>query len=118
MLNTLLDKLQQLKDRFVGGRADAQDVVAIDGWITEAKRLLLLQSLAKHDGIKYVLQIFESEVEKINAMLLGSDSKSLPDRERDRLLDRRDLAQKYLDLFKPVESDLEKLEEIVDKEVV
>ena len=88
----------------------------IDGWIIEAKRLFLLQSLKEHDGIKYLLEIFESEVAKINDNLLKADSKTLSDYERDRLLDRRDLAQKYLNLFLPVEGDLEKLENLVDSE--
>ena len=112
----LLDKIQQLKDRFLGGKADPQDISIIDGWMEEAKRLFLLQSLKGHDGIKYVLEIFKSEVEKLTEKIDKSYSKDLKDTERDRLLDRRDLAQKYLNLFEPIESELERLKEQVDKE--
>ncbi len=112
----LLDKIQQLRDKFIGGRADPQDISVIDGWYDEAKRLFLLQNLKGHDGIKYVLEIFRSEVDKLTEKIDKSYSKDLKDTERDRLLDRRELAQKYLNLFDPIEDELEKLEEQVDRE--
>lgn len=113
---TLLEKIQNLGKRFLNGRADVQDVRVIDGWMQEAKRLILLKSLKDHDGIKYVFDIFEGEINKINEMLNKSYSKDLKDIERDRLLDKRDLAQKYVNLFKDIDANIERLEEIVDKE--
>lgn len=92
--------------------------MVIEGWYEKAKRLLLVKSLLEHDGVKYVKEIFESEVKTINSSLLEMDSKHLPDSERDRLLDRRDLAKKYLDLFNGVDEELDKLEEQVDNETV
>lgn len=112
----LLEKIQQLKDKFIKGKADNTDVNVIDGWYEEAKRLMLIQSLKNHDGVKYVIEIFKNEVDKITEKIDKSYSKDLKDTERDRLLDRRDLAQKYLNLFDGVENDLERLEELVDKE--
>lgn len=112
----LLDKIIALKDRFFKGHADPQDINVIDGWYLEAKRLFLLQSLKGHDGIKYVLEIFRTEVKQITEKIDKSYSKDLKDTERDRLLDRRDLAQKYLNLFDNIEDNLSKLEEQVDKE--
>jgi hypothetical protein len=112
----LLDKLQALRDRFFGSRADPQDVSSIDSWIEQAKRLLLIENLKGHDAMKYVSGIFSSEVEKLNHRLQNTYSKDMPDIERDRLLDRRDLAQKYLNLFSSVEEELKKMEENVDKE--
>jgi len=103
---TILDKLIELKDRFLKGHADPQDISSIDGWVEEAKRLLILDNLKGHSGIKYVLEIFSSEVQKINQQLTNSYSKELPDSERDRILDRRELAQKYLNLFTGIDEDL------------
>lgn len=113
---TLLDKIQSLKDRFFGSRADPRDISTIGSWEAEAKRLFLLQSLKGHDGVKYVLEIFKGEVNKINEIINKSYSKDLKDTERDRLLDKRDLAQKYLNLFENVDEDISKLEDIVDRE--
>ena len=115
---TLLDKIQQLKDKFTGPRIDPIDSSLIGSWEAEAKRLFLLQSLKGHDGIKYVLEIFKGEVNKINELLNKSYSKDLKDIERDRLLDKRDLAQKYLNLFENVEDDISRLEDTVDKEII
>ena len=112
----LLEKLQSLRERFLGNRADPQDVASIDAWTEEAKRLMLLSNLKGHGAIKYVLDIFQSEVDKINLRLKSAYSKDLPDIERDRLLDKKDLAYKYLNLFSGTESELQKLEELVDKQ--
>lgn len=116
-MQTLLDKLQKLKNYFLGNKADPQDVSTIESWEAEAKRLFLIQSLKNHDGIKYVIEIFKTEIENANSKLLSSYSKDFPDSERDRILDKRDLAQKYLDLF-DIEKDLQKIEDAVDKETI
>lgn len=82
----------------------------------EAKRLMLLKSLKEHDGVKYVLDVFEGEINKINETLNKSYSKDLKDTERDRLLDKRDLAERYVNLFKDIDGQLDNIEEAVDKE--
>lgn len=112
---TLLDKLTELKDRFVGGRADIQDVAVIDAWISEAKRLFIINSLKDHDGIKYVLMVFEKEIGSINEVLLNN--RSLDCDTRLRLLDKRDLCQKYLDVFNGVNERLEQIEDKVNSEL-
>lgn len=114
----LLDKILELKSYFGGNKhTDPQDISVIDSWMSKAKELFLKKSLLDHDGIKYVLEIFEGEVKSIDDRLLNEDSTKMPDKERDRLLDRRALAQKYLDLFLTLESDLETLEGQVDNEL-
>lgn len=105
-------------DHWKNLRADPIDLGTIDAWLAEAKRLFLIQSLKGHDGIKYVLEVFEKEVAQINEKLKSSYSKDLPDKERDRLLDKRDLAQKYLNLFSGVDEQLAKIEEDVDKSTI
>lgn len=116
-METLLSLLSELKSKFLGLRGEQQDIDTIDSWIREAKRLLLLKSLKEHDGIKYIIEVFESEVILINQKLLDSDSKVLPDYERDRLIDRKVLAKKYLDLFTNLDEDLSTLEDRVDEEL-
>lgn len=113
---TIIEKIQALRQKYVDWRADALDVYVIDGWMEEAKRLMLIKSLKDHDGVKYVFGVFEGEIKKISETLNKSYSKDLKDIERDRLLDKRDLAQKYVNLFKGVDEELDRLEETVDKE--
>jgi myosin heavy subunit len=115
---SLLNKLQSLKDKFIYWKSDSQDVDIIDGWIKEAKRLLIIKSLKDNDGVAYILDIFNNEINKIDEKLKSNYSKDMPDYERDRLLDRKDLAQKYLNLFKDIDGRLEKIEEEVDKNSV
>ena len=109
----LLDKLLELKNKWTAGRADDDVLVVVDSWIERAKYLLLLNSLKDHDGIKYVLEIFQSEIDKINNQLLNQ--RDMGQDERYRLLDQRALAQKYLDLFNPIDSELEEIENKVDE---
>lgn len=113
----IFEKITKLFSFLKDNRADEQDLNTVFYWEEEAKRLFLLKNLKEHDGIKYLLEIFKSEVEKINGSLMSFYSKEMPDIERDRLLDKRELAQKYLDLFLPVENDLDKLEKTLDEEL-
>lgn len=115
---TLLDKILGLRKRLADNRGDEVDINLVDSWYDEAKRLMLLQSLAKHDGVKYVINIFTSEIEGINSRLNRESSEMLPDKVRDRLIDKRNLAQRYLDLFATVDDDLDALEDAVDAEKI
>ncbi len=112
----LIEKIQALIDRFRGNRGDQDDVQVIEGWMEEAKRLMLIKSLKGHAGVRYVLEIFEGEISRINETLKKTYSKDLKDIERDRLLDKRDLAERYANLFKDTDAQLDKLEETVDRE--
>ena len=111
----MFEKIQKLFTFLKGNRADEQDLNTVSYWEEEAKRLFLINSLKNHDGIKYVLEIFKNEVEKINDSLLNQ--RQMFEDERYRLLDQRALAQKYLDLFANTENDLDKLEKTLDEEL-
>lgn len=111
---TLIEKIWSLRDWFGDNRGEGQDLNTISNWEAEAKRLFLIRSLKDHDGIKYVLAIFTDEIKTINDQLLNK--RQMLEDERYRLLDRRDLALKYLGLFQ-VETRLEQIEEIVDEEI-
>lgn len=113
----LFDKILKLKDRFLTKRGNPDDVPIIDSWLVEAEKLLLSKSLAEHDGVKFIIEAFTREVEGINKMLLADDSSKLPDYDRDRLLDRRDLANVYLNLFLNLDDKIAKMEDSVDKEL-
>lgn len=117
MRDAILEKIERVRSWFSGNRGAPQDIYEIDGWMEQAKKLFLLQSLKEHDGIKYVLEIFQNEINDINDALLNKYSKDLRDSERDRLLDKRSLAKKYLDLFVPMDEEFEKLEKDVDNEL-
>lgn len=112
----ILNKLSKLKAYLLGNKADQEDISLVESWEAEAKKLFLLHSLKSHEGVKYVLEMFNRDIESINNSLLFSSSKELPDRERDRLLDKREFAQKFVNLFK-VESEIERLEQNVEAEI-
>ncbi len=113
----IIEKIEQLKARYQQNKGDAQDVEQIDAWMGEARRLILLDHLAGHAGIRYIREVFQSDVESINAALLVSTSKELPDIERDRMIDRRTLAEKYLGLFVNLDEQISALEATVDSEL-
>lgn len=110
----LLDKLLNLKNYFTGNKGDQADIGVIDNWIEEAERLMLLENLYKHDAIKYIVEIFKSEIEKIEESLKSLSSKELSDYERDRMIDRKNLAQKFLNIFIHNKDELAQLENLVD----
>lgn len=59
-------------------------------------RSLLLESLREHDAIKALVDILKKDVEAFDTQLLIKDSVQLPDRARDRLLDRKALYKQVL----------------------
>jgi predicted nucleotidyltransferase len=106
----LLDKITALEDKY----SDAFDADLLRTWYADAKKFLLVESLANHDAIKFLLDRFQNTVTLINQRLLGSMSKELPDRERDLMMIRRDFYQDFVNFFQENAAGVEALEREVE----
>jgi len=110
----LLDKIRGLLSRFNNGFEE--DKKTIEYWYEEAQQLLVLDGIKQLGGIKYLIDILTTEVKEINRKLANNYSQELPDKQRDRLLDKRDMYLKFLNLFE-VEERIKDLEDRVDSEL-
>lgn len=102
-----LTKLDELLKKFREGGGAERDVALIASWEPLVKRGLLIGDLANHDGVKLWLSEIDKDIEAMNQILLTTDSKTLPDHDRDRLLDRKTLYEKFRDFFHIAHTNLD-----------
>ena len=108
--NPIIKRIEGAKAKFLNNF----DQGVIDGWYSEAKRLLFLDNLKGHKGIKLILDTYTKDLADMNLLLLQVSSKEMSDKERDRMIDRRNMYQKFVDMFEDVEKDLETIKDQMD----
>jgi len=111
----LLKKAEALNQKF--DMASGVDKSEVFGWYTQAKKLLLINSLKENDGLKFLLDNFTMEVKQINDKLLDNNSLKLPDYERDLLIIEKRCYKKFLDLFEHNDKSIQLLEKKIDEEL-
>lgn len=111
--NMLESKIQKLKNIFIKGRSSQDDIAEIESWEKSLQKIRLMEDLKKHAGIQMILQDWTSEIVKINYRLNSEKSDTLPDKERDKLLDKREMFNKFISYFSTT-NQLESLEKEVD----
>jgi hypothetical protein len=80
-------------------------------------RMILLSDLRGHEGLNELLKEFTEEIGNINDRLLNENSNKLTDKERDRLIDKRELYADFILYLSYQEKDLEDIEKwISDQE--
>lgn len=112
----LLEKIEKLEKRF-SDPAYPEDVEEIKSWKGEVRRAMLGDNLKEHDAIKEIINHFQKEIEEMDLVLIHSYSDKLSDKARDRLLDRKEMYQQFLDFF-PQDKDLEIIADKVDENIV
>lgn len=106
----ILKKLEDIKNKFT----DPVDANLIGSWQDTAKRLIMLKAVKENVAMQEVLTNLRTNITEMETLLLGADSKTLSDFERDRIIDRKSLYANFVGIFTNVETDLEKLEETLD----
>ena len=101
----LQDKLAQLKAKY----PLPEDRPQLEAWEHRVQQLLLLESLQETQVILELRDRLRSEIDLFNVALLTKGSDKMNDRERDRLIDKRDLYDRVLSWFE-VEGKREQLE--------
>ena len=113
MEDNLLKKLELLKIKIT----DQSSQREIFGWEDQARNYLVVLSLKENKGIKIIFDRFASELLNIRELLLNADSKLLSENQRDRVLDRKAMYERFLSLFADSEKGLADLEKKVDNEI-
>lgn len=108
----ILDRISQLATKFNSERYFNEQQI-FSQWSSEATKALLIKDLSQHDGVKGIISRLEAEVEEMNLLLKNSDSKALPDNQRDRVLDKRNLYTWFLSYFSDAGKSLARIEEQV-----
>ena len=109
----ILDKILELRNKF----KDHSDQKRIESWESKAKKDLLILSLKDHSGFKFIFDNLARDIHNMNEQLNKLDSVKLPDCDRDRMIDKRDLYKKFLDIFIDAEKELRNVEKQVEENI-
>jgi len=92
------------------------DKEKLKSWKESLNQAMLMDDLAKHDAIKMIIEKYRQELIDINTVLQEADSEKLPDKKRDRLLDRKELYLEFLGLFTDTKKIISEVGVAVSKE--
>jgi hypothetical protein len=109
--NPIIKRIEEAKNKFL----IPGDQAVIDSWMSGAKKSLFVASLRGNKGIELILETFTNDIRDINLLLVETDSSKLSDKERDRLLDRRNMYRKFVLIFRDGEKNLEAIEKQIDE---
>ena len=112
----LLKKVGHFR-KIYAGSSDPSNHEQIAEWESDVKQAILLDNLQAHDGIKLILKRLLTDIKHIDAKLLTFDSTQLPDKERDRLLDKKELYQSFTLLFVDSEKKLVEIDKEMDEKL-
>jgi len=104
LLQNILEKKAQYR---------LEDLPTIEAWEEKAKEILLKEGIAGSDAVKYLVDSMNSDIEKMNSILLTAPSHVLPDTQRDRMIDKKELYEKIVSYF-DIKGEREELEKIVN----
>ena len=92
---------------------DPSDSEEIQNIQKELKRAMVKGNLAKHDGIKLLIEYYRSQVVEINIQL--ANNRDLTEKERDRFFERKSWINDLIGFF-DVKQVVQEAEELVDNE--
>ncbi len=109
-----LDRIDKLIKKFAEPGCE-EDLNIVFGWKDMFSDAVIVEDLSEHDGIKIVLREMKKEIGEINELLVSADSDMLPDRKRDRMIDRKDLYEKFIKVFEDSKYRINKIKEEVEE---
>ena len=105
----ILDKLEQLKSRFIDGRDDTK--FTLKQWENEINESFVLDNLAKHDGIKLLREKIKSTLEMFDDSLR---SPKTTEEERKKIFAEKEVYEWFDELFENASKSLESKEKEID----
>lgn len=106
-------KLEKLLGKHTGYRADFAR--KLESWEEQLKNAITTQKFGEHEIIKKVRKGYATEIKEINDVLLFKDE--LTEADRVRLLDKRALCLRFLNLFREADATIETLEQAITYEL-
>lgn len=109
-----LKKIDDLKKKLL--REGSENLIEeVEGWERDVKANLITLSMEKNEGVVMLKAKIQEEIDEVKMVLENAYSKDLSDRERDRLLDKKELYIWFLNLFEVSRSTVGNIEADVDK---
>lgn len=115
-MSQIVDKAQKLLE-IMNQSGDPQSIIEVKSLYERAKHVSLMESLKDHDAIKFIVEHFSKQIRDINRALADVDSTELPDKARDRMIDRKRDLQAFLTLFDFTGAESKSIEDALDYEL-
>jgi hypothetical protein len=113
-MDDTLQKIEKLRAKFTGAGVNETDET-FRQWEGDYKRAFLQSQLQENDAIKMIIEKYRKEISEMDYLLLNSDSTQLPDKERDRVIDRKKMREGFLALFTEADSTLQAIKKTVEE---
>lgn len=112
----ILKNLDRIRLKLIG--TDRDDHLEIfNDWTKQATKALLLLDLKEHDGFKQIMTEMAGWIDVIDETLKTANSRDLPDKDRDLLLERKKFMVDFLEIFSVSEQDLKNVEKEVAAQI-
>lgn len=110
----ILQNINELRQRLVGNE-DHQEIVS--DWEAQAKRLLIMNNLQEHEGVKMIIDQVKDDIGKMEHRLKTEKSDALSDTQRDALIDVIAYLTWFVSIFTTTQSELDELSQSVENEL-
>lgn len=77
---------------------------------------MLVDSLKEHEGILMLTEKLKNDLGEMDEVLKTADSEKLPDKKRDRILDRKELYWWFISFFQDTQEEMDSLEKQIEIE--
>lgn len=106
-------KLAELREKYAN--PVGPDVTEyVDSLEKAYQKAAIRNHLASHEAMKPIKAQIKRDIDDMGQLLLSADSKTLPDSERDRVLDRKKLYEWFFGLVGGTKEELRQLEAEID----
>ena len=107
----LLEKISFLKNKYVNNT----DLSVIEGWEKELENAILGSSLSEHQSVKDLVISWQTDIGGMEGVL--STDRSLTQDERLRIMDKRDVINRFIKTITGSDEKIKHLEKLVDEAV-
>lgn len=109
----IFENIQKLKEQFLG--QDAGAMAEIREWERRVRSAIATSNARKNIAITMIIDESKKRIRMANAILIND--RGLTERERDKIFERRDSYQWFVDIFEGAESTLREIERNVKFEL-
>lgn len=111
-----LARIDSIKKKYLENFED-RDKAVVQAWEKTVRDLMVREKLSENPALVEIIRALIGNVKEMNELLLSADSTSLPDKDRNRILDKKRLYVDFIRLFDStvIRTELASVEKSIDE---
>lgn len=109
-----MNNIEQLKKKYADPAFESDKQQILD-WDRDLKKAKMKAKLKDNDAMQIILKDLRDKIKEMEILLKETDSTELPDKERDRVIDRKKLYFWFLNIFETSEATVKSIEESINE---